>query len=298
MASAIRAQREAAANGLTASGLASLKPKRLAAVVFSLVVLAVLLAAWLHRGDNWISPQDGLGYWLGIVGSVMMVLLLLYPLRKAYPALDWLGNVGDIFRIHMVLGIVGPLLVVLHCNFQLGSINSNVALGAMLVVVASGIVGRYLYGRIHIGLYGRKAELREFVGDADALKDILGHDIEEAPALQKALRDFEAEALRSASPLNAVRMGGATRRGRKVLSAAMLPLLERQAATERWAPAVKLAREEAALLHLEQYLSAIRKAAAFAAYERLFAIWHVLHMPMFFLLVLAAIVHIVAVHLY
>ena len=49
---------------------------------------------------------------------------------------------------------------------------------------------------------------------------------------------------------------------------------------------------------LRQYFAAVNKAAAFAFYERLFALWHVLHMPLFILLVLAAIVHVVAVHLY
>ncbi len=46
------------------------------------------------------------------------------------------------------------------------------------------------------------------------------------------------------------------------------------------------------------HLAAVRKAAAFAFYERLFALWHVLHLPLFILLILAAIIHVVAVHFY
>jgi hypothetical protein len=298
MSSATKFTRSRAAVTSAAPAAAALKPRRLGAALFALVIAAILLAAWVHRGDNWISPQTGLGYQLGIIGSLMMLALLLYPQRKRYANLEWLGQIGDLFRIHMVLGIVGPLLVVLHCNFQLGSINSNVALGAMLVVVASGIVGRYLYGHIHVGLYGRKAELKDLVHDADALKEIVGQDGDAAPILTAALSQFEAESLKAANPLNALRYGAATRQGRKALSQILLPLIERQAAAGRWPQSLKLARRDAALLHLEQYLAAIRKAAAFAVYERLFAIWHVLHMPMFFLLVFAAIAHVVAVHLY
>jgi hypothetical protein len=33
-------------------------------------------------------------------------------------------------------------------------------------------------------------------------------------------------------------------------------------------------------------------------YERLFALWHVLHVPLVYMLVAAAIAHIVAVHMY
>ena len=82
------------------------------------------------------------------------------------------------------------------------------------------------------------------------------------------------------------------------LQAVILPVIERQATTGGWRASGNDARKEAALLHLEQYLAAIRKAAAFAVYERMFALWHVLHMPMFFLLVFAAVVHVIAVHLY
>jgi len=268
------------------------------ATALTLFTLGVLLYAWLHRRDNTMTPATGLGYWLGICGSVMMLVLLLYPMRKRFRGLDWLGKIGDVFRIHMVLGILGPLLVVLHTNFRLGAPNSNVALAAMLIVVASGIIGRFLYTRIHVGLYGRKADLKDLIGDAEAMKALLGHDPDAAPALQKALRRFEAESLAKAGVLDALRYGAATRRGRRELTAVLRPMLERQAAAQRLTPSVALERQDAALLHLEHYLSAVRKAAAFKVYERMFALWHVMHMPMFFLLMVAAVAHVLAVHWY
>ena len=36
----------------------------------------------------------------------------------------------------------------------------------------------------------------------------------------------------------------------------------------------------------------------FESYERLFSLWHVLHLPLFFMLLIAGIVHVVAVHVY
>jgi hypothetical protein len=36
----------------------------------------------------------------------------------------------------------------------------------------------------------------------------------------------------------------------------------------------------------------------FTAYERLFALWHVLHVPFVYLLVLTALFHVFAVHAY
>ena len=45
-------------------------------------------------------------------------------------------------------------------------------------------------------------------------------------------------------------------------------------------------------------LAAASSVATFHAYERLFSLWHVLHMPLFFMLIIAGIVHVVAVHVY
>jgi hypothetical protein len=45
-------------------------------------------------------------------------------------------------------------------------------------------------------------------------------------------------------------------------------------------------------------LEKLRKFAQFLLFERLFSIWHVVHYPLFVVLVVAVIVHIVAVHMY
>ena len=116
------------------------------------------------------DARDGHGYWLGIAGASAMLLLLLYPLRKRMKSLRGLGSVGGWFRLHMVLGVIGPALILFHSNFKLGSLNSNVALFSMLTVAASGLIGRYLYGRVHLGLYGRRAEIEELLTDVDNLK--------------------------------------------------------------------------------------------------------------------------------
>jgi hypothetical protein len=49
---------------------------------------------------------------------------------------------------------------------------------------------------------------------------------------------------------------------------------------------------------LRLFSLALQKAAALAFYSRLFALWHMMHLPLFFLLIVTALTHIVAVHLY
>jgi hypothetical protein len=49
---------------------------------------------------------------------------------------------------------------------------------------------------------------------------------------------------------------------------------------------------------VDAYVAALVKEAQFSAYERLFSLWHALHIPLFVMLLLTGILHVVAVHLY
>jgi len=53
-----------------------------------------------------------------------------------------------------------------------------------------------------------------------------------------------------------------------------------------------------ASLYIDTRLLANKRALEFEAYERLFSLWHVLHLPLFFMLVIAGVVHVIAVHVY
>ena len=67
---------------------------------------------------------------------------------------------------------------------------------------------------------------------------------------------------------------------------------------EGWEPAktASLLRKTRRLVHEE--LMAIQRIAQFSAWEKLFAWWHVAHVPFVYLMVLSAVAHVVAVHAY
>ena len=130
-------------------------------------VAVVIVSGWYLRGEEFLVAESGLGYNLGIVGGSMMLLLLLYPVRKKARFMRNLGHIKHWFRAHMILGVLGPVLVLYHCNFQIGSMNSTVVLFTTLLVAGSGLVGRYIYSKIHYGLYGRQLTLKELKEDLD-----------------------------------------------------------------------------------------------------------------------------------
>jgi hypothetical protein len=272
-------------------------------VLCGIVVIAAISIGWVNSSEEYITPKNGVGYWLGIAGASVLLLLLVYPLRKRVKSLRAIGGVAFWFRSHMLLGILGPVLILFHTNFALGALNSNVALFAMLLVATSGIFGRYLYGKLHLGLYGRKAEVKEVIADADALMHQLAQDLTVADHIVRQLAAFSEGALRPrrgalASALALPLLGIRSRVLRGQLLARARRLIKAEGRRRGWSWGARRQRVAATTNLVTLYLAAVRKAAALAFYDRLFSLWHALHLPLFWLLLFAAIVHVVAVHLY
>ncbi len=146
--------------------------------LFALLTMAAMLWAWWISGNRYLQAESGVGYALGIVGGSLMLILLLYPLRKRLRFMSGWLNLKSWFQLHMLLGVLGPLCILLHSNFRLGSTNSTVALVCMLLVAGSGLVGRYLYGKFHFGLYGQQVGLQQIKTDLDPdLLNITGSSV-------------------------------------------------------------------------------------------------------------------------
>ncbi len=263
----------------------------------------ILYTGWRERGEEHLTAESGLGYALGIFGAVMMLLLLIYPLRKRLKFMRRWGPTRYWFKIHMLFGVAGPALILFHANFGTGSMNSNIALVSMLLVAASGLVGRYIYSKIHYGLFGRRASLRGLRGDVAESRGALGSDLDEAGRIRGQLQAFETELLRPRlgvfqSSERLLTIGIRTRWMRVRLLRELKRNLRIEAEKCNWDRRTRRKHKREARQYISTYLTAVRKVVEFTFYERLFALWHVLHMPLFFFLVLAAIAHVVAVHLY
>lgn len=261
-------------------------------IVSLLVIFAVVLSliyGWLHRSDMWITPKHGVGYWLGIGGGTMMLILLAYPLRKRSRTRRKVGSIGFWFRFHMLLGLLGPVAILYHSRFSWGSLNAAMALGAMIIVASSGLIGRFFYSRVHRGYSGRKLELRSLKDEMDSLISQLEARGMSHGDVIAILHPFEEKAVRAGSAFwssasAVVSLGIATRLTEQKLLRSLPKGSDRRVSAVRGS--------------LSEFFEAVRRAAEFAFYDRLLRLWHLLHLPLFILLVAAAILHIVAVHMY
>jgi hypothetical protein len=178
-----------------------------------------------------------------------------------------------------------------------------VALGATLIVATSGVVGRYLYRKIHIGLYGRKAVVREMLDDADALRELIAAGLPVAQRIVEQLKAFaDVGTTTHRSVFTGLLLlpviGWRARSVRRRLIADARRVIEVEGKRLGWSRQVRR-RQVAGVTNLVYlHVAAVKKAAAFALYERLFGFWHIFHLPLFFLLVVATIVHIYAAHFF
>jgi hypothetical protein len=296
--------RSLAARG-SADVAAARKPGRpLAAdTIVYLLLVTLTLGAWDLSRRGLYRPGDGVGYWLGVAGGILMLLLFSYPLRKHFGGVRSWGRVKVWFLLHMVLGIAGPLLILLHSTFRVGSLNAGVALASMVIVALSGVAGRFLRAGVQRGLRGEQVSLEELRVRAGLDQEEACSRLAFAPRVEELLKDFEQVELKA-------RPGWPTWFRQVLLLPPKQWWVYRRCLRELHRPMRRLARHgkwsREQLVHHERlarklvrrYLAGVVRVAQYTAYERLFSLWHVAHIPFVYLLVLSAVVHVVAVHAY
>ena len=267
------------------------RAKLLAPMLFGSATVMLIAWGFMRRTDVELSAETGVGYALGIVGVSCMLLLLLYPLAKRARWLQQVVPIRHWFRIHMMLGVLGPVAILFHSNFSLGSMNSNVALVCMLVVVFSGLVGRYFYAKVHLGLYGQKATSKQLLRVAFNQREGLRDRSVQYPALLKELESIYSSML-PADPERISFFGTVLASPRYWYHRLRVGRLMRKHgihASSDWKDAQQT---------LRAYLDTLRKLAQLQLFERLLAWWHVLHLPFFFMMVMSGVIHVWAVHVY
>lgn len=244
-----------------------------------------------HPWRAWLQPSGYIGQSAGIAAFLIFVFLWLYPLRKKWKALRWTGSVGQWLDVHVTTALALPLLLAIHAGWRADGV-IGLGLLAMLIVIASGLVGRYLYTRIPRARSGIEltrdevnAQRRELIQELAAATGLTPH------ALEESLRGGE-RATTSGNPL-------------RVLAALVADDLV------RWRRVRRLRRHWAALARDGAALDSrrLREAARLAnrelkleqqsrmleATHRVFRYWHVAHRPFALTALVAVIIHVAVV---
>ena len=79
---------------------------------------------------------------------------------------------------------------------------------------------------------------------------------------------------------------------------ALIQDLKKQATNNNWGKEMLDDFISQAKVYLGDYFLCLRKISQLSLYHRLFSVWHILHMPLYIILLITGIVHVIAVHMY
>ena len=133
-------------------------PRRSCSSLIGLLVVTALTVVGikyylLPRGLRYKSPDHALlkpsglwGHGVGILATLFMLLNFIYPLRKRLSFFKGKGSIVPWLRFHVFVGIMSPIIILFHTAFQWGNQLATSTYISVVVVVATGLVGRYFYG--------------------------------------------------------------------------------------------------------------------------------------------------------
>jgi hypothetical protein len=238
--------------------------------------------------DRLFSPTGLVGHGLGIVGTFMLVVGVgTYSVRKRVRPLQRLGRLSGWLDFHIFLCTLGPFLVVLHTGFKVTGIVA-IAFWSMVIVVASGVFGRYVYVRNPKALNGQFLSLQALEERQRGLLDVIREDVgEEAarllvrePASMPERPGFVRAVIEAVRFV--LRSRGQRRRMRRELDRRDLP--ERVSRH-----ALALAQERSRLR---------QQILLLGPFQRAFRYWHAFHLPLAYVVLVVVAVHVVVAFLF
>lgn len=276
---------------------------RVLMLLFFMASGVALVVGWNLRLEELITADTNLGYNLGVIGSLLMLFLVLYPLRKKARFLQNVGTIKTWFHIHIVFGTLGPTLILFHANFSFGSLNSTLALFFTILVAASGFFHIFIYTKIHFKLHSKKTTLQELQEKTEAKRSSIQHIFTYAPSLKKRLFDFENHVLTTPhgifhSMARIMTVGSKTWWHYLIISAGLKRGLEITAKRGEWPTEILDDQKKTNQKLLREHMFTVLRIVELNFYEKLCAQWYLFHGPLFYMLIFVAVIHVVAVHMY
>jgi hypothetical protein len=230
----------------------------------------------------WLRPSGYVGQVAGIVALLILLTLWLYPLRRRFRSLAFLGAMSRWLDVHVALALLLPLLAAVHAGWQFRGL---IGLGywSMLAVWGSGLVGRYLYVRIPRGRTGLELDAAETARVRRSMvAEIAKRARLPATEVEAILGDdpWPCEGLGILATLRQLVVDDFTRwRATRRLARACGRRVDRRTLRR----IIGLARREMALM---------QQARLLGATQRLLRLWHVAHRPFAIAALAAVLVHV------
>ncbi len=114
---------------------------------FAILLLTLIYVFVVISTGSIPAAGEFFGHSLGIAGFLLMLMTeFLYTLRKRSRSARW-GRMSAWLKFHIVTGLVGPYMVLLHSSWKFNGLAGIVMLFTV-IIVGSGFIGRYIYTAI------------------------------------------------------------------------------------------------------------------------------------------------------
>ena len=242
-----------------------------------------------HEQNELLKPTGLIGHGIGIAGSAFMIIGVFgYMARKRFRSLSRAGGIKYWLEFHIFLCTLGPILVLFHTSFKFGGIVA-VSFWSMVAVVASGVIGRFIYLQIPRTIQGSELSLSDLSGLEDNLfeemQDQYKVNYEIIARLNIALGTSTSKENRNII----LRIINRFRLERKLMKQVKKELKPQQLPGKDYRKVVRLFKSKIILNRRIAWLSMMQN---FLRY------WHVAHLPFALIMLVIMIVHVIVAVLF
>ena len=258
------------------------------------VIVALTVSILLYIGYNFYSipleerhfhplnqsfKANGLvGHGLGIVGSFLIVFgVFSYVFRKRMRIFSRIGILKHWLEFHIFLCTLGPFLILFHTTFKFGGIVA-VSFWSMVAVFLSGIIGRYIYLQIPHSIEGKELTLIDLEDQQTEINKQLRQSITLDESIYEIIEHRKGESADSSGFW-----------GRSKEESAALRNLRKELKSQ----AVPRKKGDEIIFIFKNQLKLKRRIDRLVTMQKLFAYWHVAHLPFALIMLVVMIIHVV-----
>ena len=222
-----------------------------------------------HPRHNWFKPSGHYGQGLGVIGTFLILFgVSIYILHKRYNILGKRVRLKYLLEFHIFLCTLGPILVLFHTAFKFGGIVS-IAFWSMVAVVASGVIGRFIYNQIPRTIEGRALSLNEVQDMKTNITEVLDKKYAFDPAIIQLFLSFTEVKNDSAS--------------KPSINTLQKALKSNSVDEDESQKIIRMVKNERSLS---------RKISRLETMKKYFKYWHVAHMPFALIMLVIVVIHV------